>query len=61
MKPSHEISDDDYEDILDALYAAIPFLEDALDDDGYKPGAVAKNIRKIKDAIAKLEASKCPT
>ncbi len=40
-------------DLLDALYTALPFVEDAETDTTYKRLAVRKVIRTIKDAIAK--------
>lgn len=40
-------------DLLDALYLALPFLEDCAMDDCYKPGYVSKSIDTIKAAIAK--------
>lgn len=43
------------DEMLDALYAALPFVEDALTDPAYKAGAVAKQLNKIKEAIAKAE------
>jgi len=35
------------EDLFDALMVALPFVEDALDDDGYKPGAVKAALKKL--------------
>jgi len=40
-------------DLLDALYTALPFVEDAETDTTYKRLAVRKAIRTIKDAITK--------
>lgn len=34
-----------------ALYAALPFVEDAEIDDGYKPGAVTAVLKKIRAAL----------
>jgi hypothetical protein len=42
-------------DLLDALYLALPFVEDHEGSEIYKPGAVAEAIRKIRAAIAKAE------
>jgi len=39
--------------LLDALYAALPFVEDALDDNGYKKIFVLDTIKKIHSAICK--------
>ena len=40
-------------DLLDALYLALPFIEDCEMDDCYKPGYVNKSLDTIKAAIAK--------
>jgi hypothetical protein len=40
-------------DLLDALLTALPFVEDALDDDSYKKASVLAAIRKITLAIGK--------
>lgn len=40
-------------DLLDALYTALSFVEDAETDTTYKRLAVRKAVRTIKDAIAK--------
>ena len=42
-------------DLLDALYLALPFVEDHEGSEIYKPGAVAEAIRKIRAAIDKAE------
>ena len=42
-------------DLLDALYLALPFVEDHEGSEIYKPGAVAEVIRKIRAAIDKAE------
>ena len=42
-------------DLLDALYLALPFVEDHEGSEIYKPGAVAEAIRKIRAAIEKTE------
>ncbi|MDR6431285.1 hypothetical protein [Brucella pseudogrignonensis] len=42
-------------DLLEAVYAALPFVEDALDDPAYKAGAVKKHLDTMKEAIAKAE------
>lgn len=44
-------------DLLDALYLALPFVEDHEGDTGYKPGAVAKAIKTIRAAIAKATST----
>jgi len=44
-----------YTDLLNALYLALPFLEDCAMDDCYKPGYVNESINIIKAAIAKAE------
>lgn len=40
-------------DLLDALYLALPFVEDMETDEGYKPGAVKKAVSTIRAAIRK--------
>lgn len=42
--------------LLDALYMALPFVEDHEGSKDYKPGAVAQAIRKIHQAIEEAEA-----
>lgn len=42
-------------DLLDALYLALPFIEDCAMDDCYKPGYVNKTLAAIKAAITKAE------
>ena len=42
-------------DLLDALYLALPFVEDHEGSEIYKPGAVADAISKIRAAIDKAE------
>lgn len=39
----------------DALYVALPFVEDAMDDAGYKPGVVQRAVNQIRAAIAAAE------
>jgi hypothetical protein len=46
------------EDLLDALYVALPFVEDAELDDGYKKASVTRALNFIRHTIAKAEASK---
>jgi hypothetical protein len=41
--------------ILDALYAALPFAEDALEDPTFKSGYVQKQLNLIKAAIEAAE------
>lgn len=40
-------------ELLDALIAALPFVEDALDSEDFKTGYVQKRAKTIRDAIAK--------
>lgn len=42
-------------DLLDALVTALPYVEMALEDSAYKPGAVDRVLVQIRDAIAKAE------
>lgn len=42
-------------EMLEALVAALPYIETAEEDDAYKPGAVAKITRQVRAAIAKAE------
>lgn len=42
-------------DLLEALVDALPFVEFAETDDGYKPGAVRTVSTRIRAAIAKAE------
>lgn len=44
-------------ELEDALIAALPYVETAESDSGYKPGAVAKVARQIRAAIAKATAA----
>lgn len=43
------------EEMLAALLLALPYVETAEADEGYKPGAVAKVSAAIRAAIAKAE------
>lgn len=43
------------DELLAALYLALPFVEDHEGDSGYKPGAVSKAVSTIKAAIAAVE------
>jgi hypothetical protein len=43
-------------DLLNALCLALPFVEDALYDESYKPERVQKVIDTIKNAITKANA-----
>lgn len=45
-----------HEALVEALYRALPFVEDLESDDGYKAGAVKKTVAEIRAAIAKAEA-----
>ena len=38
--------------LRDALYAALPFVEDAEDDEGYKKGYVKSVLTKIRNALS---------
>lgn len=44
-------------ELLEALYAALPFVEDLQQDDGYKPGYVAATLATLRAAIAKAEGA----
>ena len=37
--------------LMDALLVALPFVEDHMDSDFYKPGRVRKTINMIRDAL----------
>lgn len=41
--------------LLDALVMALPYVETALQDQGYKPGAVDRMVKQIREAIALTE------
>ena len=43
------------EELLHALYTALPFVEDALGDPCYKPEAVRKALELIRKAIERAE------
>jgi len=47
---------DTFEDMLEALYVALPFVEDHERSDIYKTGAVSKALRIIRAAIKQAEA-----
>lgn len=40
-------------ELLEALYMALPYVETALEDQGYKPGAVDRMVKQIHGAISK--------
>jgi hypothetical protein len=42
-------------ELLDALYVALPFVEDCEADPVYKAEAVAQALKKIRNAIEKAE------
>lgn len=42
-------------DMYDALITALPYLETAESDEAYKPGAVAKVVKQVRNAISKAE------
>lgn len=46
----------DRDELLDALTIALPYVECAENDPAYKPGAVAKVVAQMRDAIAKAGA-----
>jgi hypothetical protein len=46
---------DTIRDMLDALYVALPFVEDHEQSDIYKTGAVSKALRIIRAAIKQAE------
>lgn len=45
------------DELLESLYAALPFVEDAEFNEGYKPKRVADIVKSIKAAIAKASES----
>lgn len=56
---------DTFEDMLEALYIALPYVEDHEGSDIYKTGAVSKALRIIRAAIKQAEGIdddhvKCP-
>lgn len=42
-------------ELLEALYIALPFVEDALDSEVFKQGIVKRHVATIRAAIAKAE------
>lgn len=44
-----------HEDLVNALTLALPFVETALEDKGYKPGVVDRMTKTIRDALALAE------
>ena len=42
-------------ELLAALYMALPYVEMAEHDEAYKPNAVLKAVKQMRDAIAKAE------
>ena len=42
-------------DLLEALVMALPYVETALEDMGYKPGVVDKKVQQIRDALSKAD------
>lgn len=46
-----------HDDLLHALYTALPFVEDAesLPPDAYKPGAIDRAVKQTRDALSKAE------
>jgi len=49
-----------HDELLEALYMALPYVETAMQDIGYKPGIIERKVKQIKDAIAKAERSNNP-
>lgn len=49
------------DDLLHHLYMAIPFIEDAVEDQAYKPGAVKKALSSMRGSIAKAESIQTPS
>lgn len=47
---------DTFADMLEALYLALPYVEDHEGSDIYKAGAVSKALRTIRAAIKQAEA-----
>ena len=47
------------DELLDLLALALPYIEDAESDPAYKPGAVAKMTRRIRDAVISMDATAC--
>ena len=47
--------------VTDALCDALPYVEDALTDEGFKPGAVQKVVAKIRAALDKAGATALST
>ena len=45
----------DAPDLLEALYLALPFVEDHKDSEIYKPGVVRDAVRRIRSAIEAAE------
>jgi hypothetical protein len=43
------------EELYDALIIALPYVEGALDDEAFKKGAVCKDVKVIRAAIAKAQ------
>lgn len=46
-------------DLLDALLDALPFVEDAADDETYKAHRVHKVLKEIRKAIEKATGESC--
>ena len=44
-----------HEDLTDLLYAALPYVENALDDPAYKPEPVRKLINQIRATLERAE------
>ncbi|WP_298435032.1 hypothetical protein [Ottowia sp.] len=46
------------EQLLDALYTALPFVEDAIHDPCYKPGRVKEVEREIRQVLESIESAR---
>ena len=57
---SQSAQDDLYPELLEALYAALPFVEDAESDPCFKKGVVKKQVRTIRCILARAEAINPP-
>jgi hypothetical protein len=53
LHPKFKKVEQQRDELLEALHVALPFVEDAEDDECYKPGAVSKALKTIRAAISK--------
>ena len=44
--------------LLDTLIMALPYVETALEDQGYKPGIVNQKVKQIRATIAEAEGGR---